>query len=75
MFNTESIKALAEADKLNEEQLRKELLRHQLPLAGIVNSLIQVLKYQKSLIPNHIINPLITSLQEYINKELETLKN
>ena len=75
MFNAESIKALAEADKLNEEQLRKELLRHQLPLAGIVNSLIQVLKYQKSLIPNHVINPLITSLQEYINKELETLKN
>lgn len=67
------IAQLAQAD-VNQEQLAKELLRHQTPLAFQVSALIEQLKYQKSLIPSHIVEPLIDSIKAYVNKELDALK-
>lgn len=60
--------------EVNKEQLAKELLRHQTPLAFQVSALIEQLKYQKSLIPQHVVEPLIDSIKEYVNKELDALK-
>lgn len=60
---------------VNMEQLQKELLRHQRPLAIQVQALVEMLRYQKSLIPQHIIEPLIESMKEYIIRELDSLKD
>lgn len=71
----EQIAKLAqEGGEVNTEQLQKELARHQRPLAGAINSLLLMLEYQKSLIPQHIIEPLIESVKEHINTELDKLK-
>lgn len=71
----EQIAKLAqEGGEVNVEQLKKELARHQRPLAGVITSLLAVLQYQKSLIPQHIIDPLIESVKEHIISELDKLK-
>ena len=66
--------ALAGADEVRPEQLKKQLLRHQIPVAAQVEALVQILAYQKSLIPNHIINPLIDSVIQHVTTELTNLK-
>ncbi len=59
---------------VNVEQLKKELLRHQRPLAIQMQALVEMLQYQKSLIPQHIIEPLIESMKQYIITELDAIK-
>ena len=39
--------ALAGADEVRPEQLKKQLLRHQIPVAVQVEALAQLLAYQK----------------------------
>ena len=58
---------------VNQEQVQKELMRHQAPLAPIIASMVEVLKYQKSLIPRHVIGPLINSVKERICSELDKI--
>ena len=67
-------KLAQDGGEVNVEQLKKELARHQRPLAGVITSLLAVLQYQKSLIPQHIIDPLIESVKEHIISELDKLK-
>lgn len=57
------------------EQLQKQLLRHQKPLAMQIHALLEMLQYQKSLIPQHLIEPLIESMKKYIITELDSLKD
>ena len=59
---------------VDQEQLQKELMRHQAPLAPQISAIVEQLKYQKSLIPSHIIGPLIDSVKQRINTELDKLK-
>lgn len=66
--------ALAGADEVRPDQLKKQLLRHQIPVAAQVEALVQVLAYQKSLIPEHVINPLIDSVIQHVTTELNNLK-
>lgn len=66
--------ALAGADEVRPDQLKKQLLRHQIPVAAQVEALVQILAYQKSLIPEHVINPLIDSVIQHVTTELTNLK-
>lgn len=66
--------ALAGADEVRPDQLKKQLLRHQIPVAAQVEALVQILAYQKSLIPEHVINPLIDSVIQHVTIELNNLK-
>ena len=66
--------ALANMNEVSHDQLQKQLLRHQIPIATQVESLIQILKYQKSLIPEHLINPLIDSVINHVTTGLNNLK-
>lgn len=61
--------------EVNMEQLEKELFRHQMPAAIQVKALVEILKYQKSLIPQHVIEPLIESVKAHVIKELDALKD
>ena len=45
-----------------------------MPVVLQVKALIETLKYQKSLIPNHVIGPLIELVKVHLNKELDALK-
>lgn len=75
MENMQGLAALLQAgSEVDPEQLQKELMRHQTPVVYQVRSLIETLKYQKSLIPNHVIGPLIEAVRQKINKELDALK-
>lgn len=65
--------ALADTE-VSTEQMQKQLIRHQIPVAAQVESLVQMLVYQKSLIPQHVINPLIDSVIQHITSELTKLK-
>ena len=65
--------ALADTE-VSTEQMQKQLIRHQIPVAAQVESLVQMLAYQKSLIPQHVINPLIDSVIQHITSELTKLK-
>lgn len=67
------VELLKAGDDVNIEQLKKELLRHQLPVASQVQAMVTILKYQKSLIPAHVIGPLIESVKEYVIKELDKI--
>ena len=66
--------ALAGADEVRPDQLKKQIIRHQIPIAAQVEALVQILAYQKSLIPEHIINPLIDSVIQHVTTELNNLK-
>lgn len=66
--------ALAGADEVKPDQLKKQLLRHQIPVAVQVESLVQLLTYQKSLIPQHLVNPLIDNVIQHVAGELSKLK-
>lgn len=66
--------ALAGADEVRPDQLKKQLLRHQIPVAVQVEALAQLIAYQKSLIPQHIVNPLIDSVIQHVASELNKLK-
>lgn len=59
---------------VNVEQLKKELLRHQKPLAFQIDALVAQLEYQKSLIPQHVVDPLIESVKNHLIKQLDKLK-
>ena len=74
-MDTQGLAALLQnANDVNPEQLQKELYRHQMPVVLQVKALIETLKYQKSLIPNHVIGPLIELVKVHLNKELDALK-
>lgn len=75
MDNMAGLAALLQTgNDVDEEQLAKELMRHQAPVVYQVRSLIETLRYQKSLIPQHVIGPLIEAVRQKINKELDALK-
>lgn len=66
--------ALANMNEVSHDQLQKQLLRHQLPIARQVEALASILAYQKSLIPEHLINPLIDSVIQHVTNSLNELK-
>lgn len=75
MENIQGLAALLQnAGEVNPEQLAKELYRHQMPVVFQVRALIETLKYQKSLIPQHVIGPLIDCVKEQVNRQLDALK-
>lgn len=61
------------ADEVNPENLKKQLLRHQTPLAFQISSIVELLKYQISIIPDHLRQPLAESVIAYFNSEVEKL--
>ena len=61
-------------DEVTSEQLQKQLLRHQVPMAVQVESLVQLIEYQKSFIPQHLVNPLIDSVIKHVCSSLDKLK-
>lgn len=65
--------AQAELSEQDMENLKKQIRRHQIPIVFQVNALIELIKYQKSIIPQHLVEPLVDSVKTYIMKELENI--
>lgn len=60
-------------EKIDIDNLKKQIFRHQVPVACQVSALVEMLKYQKSLMPDHLVKPFLDSVKEYVMKELEQL--
>lgn len=59
--------------KEDPDKLKEQILRHQKPIAFMVMALVEQLKYEKSLMPDHLFEPFMNSTKEYIMKELDVL--
>lgn len=71
----QALSMLADAEtNMDPEQLQKQLLKHQIPIAMQVESLVKLLEYQKSLIPKHLINPLIDSTLKLLVMKFTQIK-
>lgn len=66
--------AMMETNEVSHDQLQKQLLRHQIPIAKQVEAIAEIIAYQRSLIPEHLVNPLIDSTIQYITNGLNSLK-
>jgi hypothetical protein len=70
----ETTNSLQNKEDILIQQFQEELMVHQTPLVFQVKALVEMLNYQKSLIPEHIMEPLIDCVKDHINKQLDALK-
>ena len=73
MHNMIAELAKSELTDVDVENLKKQLLRYQQPVAFQVTALVQLIEYQKSLLPQHLVEPFIDSIKDYINKSLSNI--
>lgn len=73
MQNIISQLANQELSEQDLQNLQKQLLRHQKPIVFQVTALMELIAYEKSIIPQHLHAALISSIKEYILREIEKL--